>query len=127
MQRFDISGLGRLIQLGAEFARRDKNGGEAALAGLLQDAGVGHIADDQDDLGGDLAGGAGVGNGGGIGAFAGAKEGEPKYFPTRHVFYIPQIGAMRKPEPNDKTDERGGKWLQIGRNRVRRLCAFRKS
>ena len=59
-----------------------------ALAGALQDAGVLDVADDEGDLGWDLAGFAGVGNGGGIGTFAGTNEAESKCAAVWHGSYI---------------------------------------
>jgi hypothetical protein len=70
----------------------------STLTRLVQDAGVGHVAEDDGDLGRDLAGGTGVGDGRGVGTLAGTKEAEPENFAGTHVSYIAQFGQMRKME-----------------------------
>lgn len=72
----DVGGLGLLIEFRAETSGWNEMGGQAALAGVLEDAGIGDIRNHDGDGGRDGAGGDGVGDGDEVGAFAGAEDAE---------------------------------------------------
>ena len=71
-----VGAFGVLVQLGAEAAGFQKEGRDATFAGAVENAGVGRVADDEGDVGGEGTLGAGVGDGGHVGAFAGAEHAE---------------------------------------------------
>ena len=73
-QGLDVRPLGLFVQFGAKFALRDESGGDIAFPRPLENAGLGHIAQDQGHLGREAAGRAGLGDGQEIGAFAGTQH-----------------------------------------------------
>ena len=77
-QGLDAGPLGLFVQFGAEFARRDESGGDIAFPRPLENAGLGHVAQDQDHLGREAARRAGPGNGQEIRAFAGTQHANPE-------------------------------------------------
>ena len=77
-QGLDVRPLRLFVQFGAEFARRDKSRGDVAFPRPLENAGLGHVAQDQGHLGREPARRAGLGNGQEIRAFAGTQHANPE-------------------------------------------------
>jgi hypothetical protein len=88
-QELDQLRFSGFVQFGSVFPRWDEFAFDPSLPGLLQDAGISHVAYDDRDLGGDYATGTGIRNGGEIRAFARTQYCQPKLLAAHRVLIQP--------------------------------------
>src|SRR2546423_5748230 len=87
-QSLDERPLGVLIKLGAKFARRNKAARNIALPSAAEDSGIGKIAQNEDDFGGDSSSRASIGDGYEVRAFARAENADAQVVLASHGAFL---------------------------------------